>query len=37
MGFEITDGTGKGNSAGVDRTNRLLVRNVSETIFQNLL
>lgn len=35
MGFEITDGTGKGNSAGVDRTNRLLVRNVSETIFQN--
>ena len=35
MGFEITDGTGKGNSAGVDRTNRLLVRNISETLFQN--
>jgi hypothetical protein len=35
MGFEITDGTGKGNSAGVDATNRLLVRNISETLFQN--
>ena len=35
MGFEITDGTGKGNSAGVDGTNRLLVRNISESIFQN--
>ena len=35
MGFEITDGTGKGNSAGVDNTNRLLVRNISENIFQN--
>lgn len=35
MGFEITDGTGKGNSAGVDKTNRLLVRNISETLFQN--
>ena len=35
MGFEITDGTGKGNSAGVDRTGRLLVRSVNETIFQN--
>ena len=35
MGFNIEDGTGKGNSAGVDRTNRLLVRNISESIFQN--
>lgn len=35
MGFEITDGTGKGNSAGVDQTGRLLVRSVNETIFQN--
>ena len=35
MGFEITDGTGKGNSAGVDATGRLLVRAINETIFQN--
>lgn len=35
MGFEITDGTGKGNSAGVDNTNRLLTRSVTEDIFQN--
>jgi len=35
MGFEITDGTGKGNRTGVDNTNRLLVRSIGETIFQN--
>ena len=35
MGFEITDGTGRGNAAGVDETGRLLVRSVTETIFQN--
>lgn len=35
MGFEITDGTGKGNSAGVDNTNRVLTRGVIEDIFQN--
>ena len=35
MGFEITDGTGKGNSAGVDVTGRLLTRSISESIFQN--
>ena len=34
MGFEINDGTGKGNTAGVDDTNRVLVRSVSEDIFQ---
>lgn len=34
MGFEITDGTGKGLSAGVDRNNRLLVNAINETIFQ---
>ena len=35
MGFEITDGTGKGNSAGVDITGRLLTRSITESIFQN--
>jgi hypothetical protein len=35
MGFEITDGTGKGNSAGVDNTGRLLTRSITEDIFQN--
>ena len=35
MGFEITDGTGKGNSAGVDNTGRLLTRTITENIFQN--
>ena len=35
MGFEITDGTGKGNSAGVDETGRLLTRTITESIFQN--
>ncbi len=35
MGIEITDGTGKGNSAGVDNTNRILTRGVIEDIFQN--
>lgn len=34
MGFEITDGTGKGLSAGVDKNNRLLVNAINETIFQ---
>ena len=33
MGFEITDGTGKGNKAGVDRTNRLLTRTINENTF----
>ena len=35
MGFEITDGTGRGNSAAVDGTNRVLTRSISEDIFQN--
>ena len=35
MGFERTDGTGKGNSAGVDDTGRLLTRSITETIFEN--
>ena len=35
MGFEITDGTGRGNSAGVDNTGRLLTRTITENIFQN--
>ena len=35
MGFEITDGTGNGNSAGVDNTGRLLTRSITEDIFQN--
>lgn len=34
MGFEITDGTGKGLSAGVDLNNRLLTNSISETVFQ---
>lgn len=34
MGFEITDGTGKGTSAGVDKNNRLLTQSITETIFQ---
>lgn len=34
MGFEITDGTGKGNSAGVDLNNRLLTNAVTETVSQ---
>ena len=35
MGFEITDGTGKGLSAGVDLNNRLLTNAITETVFQN--
>lgn len=35
MGFQIQDGTGKGNVAGVDKTNRLLSRTINETIFEN--
>lgn len=35
MGFEITDGTGKGTSAGVDKNNRLLTRSITETVFQS--
>jgi len=34
MGFEITDGTGNGNSVGVNNNNRLLTRSVSEDTFQ---
>ena len=34
MGFEITDGTGKGNTASVDNTNRLLTRGIIEDTFQ---
>lgn len=34
MGFEISDGKGKGNSAEVDSTNRLRVRSISEDILQ---
>jgi len=34
MGFEITDGTGKGNSAAVDGTNRVLTRAITESIFE---
>lgn len=34
MGFEITDGKGKGFSAGVDENNRLLTNSISETVFQ---
>lgn len=34
MGFEITDGTGKGNKVAVNNNNRLLVRSVSEDTFQ---
>lgn len=35
MGFNLEDGTGRGNSAGVDKTNRLLVRSIGESVFQN--
>lgn len=35
MGFEITDGTGKGYSAGVDSTNRLLTSTINETSFEH--
>ena len=35
MGFEITDGTGKGFSVGVDINNRMLVNSINETLFQN--
>ena len=35
MGFNLEDGTGKGNSVGVDATNRLLVRSIQESVFQN--
>lgn len=34
MGFEISDGTGKGTSAGVDVNNRLLTNSISESVFQ---
>ena len=34
MGFEITDGTGKGNSVGVTSNNRILASTVSESQFQ---
>ena len=34
MGFEITDGTGKGNSVGVTSNNRLLTSTISENQFQ---
>ena len=34
MGFEITDGRGKGTSAGVDVNNRLLTNTINETLFQ---
>ncbi len=33
MGFEITDGTGKGNKAGVNANNRLLTRTINENLF----
>lgn len=33
MGFQIQDGTGKGNIAGVTENNRLLTSTVNETIF----
>lgn len=33
MGFQIQDGTGKGNIAGVTGNNRLLTSTVNETIF----
>lgn len=35
MGFEITDGTGKGYSAGVDSKNRILTSTINETTFQH--
>lgn len=35
MGFEITDGTGKGYSAGVDDRNRLLTATINETAVQH--
>lgn len=34
MGFEITDGTGKGTSAAVDINNRLLTNAISESVLQ---
>jgi len=34
MGFEITDGTGKGNSVGVTSNNRILTSTISESQFQ---
>lgn len=34
MGFEITDGTGKGISAAVDINNRLLTNAISESVLQ---
>ena len=34
MGFEITDGTGKGNSVGVTSNNRILTSTISENQFQ---
>lgn len=34
MGFEISDGTGKGTSAGVDINNRLLTNAISESVLQ---
>lgn len=35
MGFQIEDGKGTGSTVGVDSTNRLLVRNVAQDIFQS--
>lgn len=35
MGFEITDGTGKGSKAGVDRNNRLLTTTINANVFLN--
>ena len=35
MGFQIQDGKGTGFLAGVDTTNRLQTRTISESIFQN--
>lgn len=35
MGFEITDGTGKGYSAGVSDSNRLLTATINETAFEH--
>lgn len=34
MGFEITDGTGKGNSVGVTSNNRILTSTIAESQFQ---
>jgi len=34
MGFEITDGTGRGNSVGVTSNNRILTSTIAESQFQ---